>query len=87
MKKQYEKPLIAVENYMLTQAIASCGTKISATNSQCVIDDPDAPDGFRNLASAFGYFSAGCLTQPSMDSVEDNICYHTSANAMFSSGT
>lgn len=86
MKQKYEKPLIAVENYILTQSIANCSTRISATNSQCVINDPDAPDGFRNLASAFGYFAGGCMTQPSMDSVEDNICYHTSANAMFTSG-
>ena len=86
MKKKYEKPLIAVENYVLSQAIASCETKIGFVSSACVFDDEDAPDGFRNLAG-IGCFTADgkCTYQPNIKDVYDNICYHTSANAMFQS--
>ena len=86
MKKKYEKPLIAVENYVLSQAIASCSTRIGFNSSACVFDDVDAPDGFRNLA-AYGYFTADgkCYFEPVIEDVRDNICYHTSANAMFQS--
>lgn len=86
MKKKYEKPLIAVENYVLSQAIASCSTRIGFNSSACVFDDVDAPAGFRNLAG-IGYFTADgkCTSQPNITDVYDNICYHTSANAMFQS--
>lgn len=86
MKKKYEKPLIAVENYVLSQAIASCSTRIGFNSSACVFDDEDAPDGFRNLAG-IGYFTADgkCHFKPDTADVYDNICYHTSANAMFQS--
>ena len=84
--KKYEKPLIAVENYVLSQAIASCETKIGFVSSACVIDDEDAPEGFRNLAG-IGCFTADgkCFFEPKITDQNDNICYHTSANAMFQS--
>lgn len=86
MKKKYEKPLIAVENYVLSQAIASCSTRIGFNSSACVFDDEDAPDGFRNLAG-IGCFAADgeCDFQPNIGDEHDGICYHTSANAMFQS--
>lgn len=86
MKKKYEKPLIAVENYVLSQAIANCATKIGSLDSKCVQDDADAPDGFRNLAG-IGYFTEkpNCNFQPRISDEYDNICYHTSAGAMFQS--
>ena len=84
--KKYEKPLIAVENYVLSQAIASCEIKIGFVNSACVLNDVDAPDGCKRLAG-IGYFTADgkCTYQPNITDVYDNICYHTSANAMFQS--
>lgn len=84
MKKKYEKPLIAVENYVLSQAIASCETKIGFVNSACVFNDEDAPDGYRHLAG-IGYFTEACELQPKITDQNDGICYHTSANAMFQS--
>lgn len=85
MKMKYEKPLIAVEKYALTQTIASCSTKIGFEDSGCVLNDPDAPDGFRNLAG-IGYFvDEVCSFVPNIKDERDNICYHTSANAMFTS--
>lgn len=86
MKKKYEKPLIAVENYVLSQAIASCSTRIGFNSSACVFDDVDVPAGFRNLAG-IGYFTADgeCDFEPNIGDEHDSICYHTSANAMFQS--
>ena len=82
--KKYEKPLIAVENYVLSQAIASCETKIGFVNSACVLNDVDAPDGYKRLAN-IGYFTGVCVLQPIGMDPNDGICYHTSANAMFQS--
>ena len=86
MKKKYEKPLIAVENYVLTQTIADCGVKIGFADSDCVIDDNDAPRGFRDLAN-IGYFTAsGCdYEPPSNPDGYDKICYHTQAAMLFTS--
>lgn len=84
MKKKYEKPLIAVENYVLSQAIASCEIKIGFVNSTCVLNDVDAPDGCKSLA-VIGYFTGVCELQPIGMDPNDGICYHTSANAMFQS--
>ena len=84
MKKKYEKPLIAVENYVLSQAIASCETKIGFVNSACVLNDVDAPDGYKRLAN-IGCFTGVCEWQPIGMDQNDGICYHTSANAMFQS--
>ncbi len=50
MKKQYEKPTLAVEYYQLTQAIAACVTKIGFLNSDCVKKDPDATNKMKDLA-------------------------------------
>lgn len=82
--KKYEKPLIAVENYVLSQAIASCEIKIGFVNSTCVLNDVDAPDGCKSLAG-IGYFTEVCEFQPEITDPNDGICYHTSANAMFQS--
>ena len=86
MKKKYEKPLIAVENYVLTQTIADCGVKIGFADSDCVIDDNDTPRGFRDLAS-IGYFTAsGCRFElSSNEDGYDKICYHTQAAMLFTS--
>lgn len=84
MKKIYEKPLIAIENYVLSQTIASCETKIGFSNSDCVSADDDAPDGFRNLAGS-GFFTGECTYEPDVEDPNDSICYHTSASLMFTS--
>ena len=86
MKKTYEKPSVAIEYYELSQAIAACETKIGLLDSQCVLADPDATAGAKTLAQNWGYFSAGaCQLDAAGMENGDGICYHTSANAMFSS--
>lgn len=86
MKKQYEKPTLAVEYYQLTQAIAACVTKIGFLDSACVKKDPDATYHMRDLAYD-GYFVSvpGCEQVPTDMDQDDSICYHTNANAAFNS--
>ena len=86
MKKQYVKPMIAVEQYVLSQTIASCATKIGFLSSDCVKNDIDATNQMKDLAWS-GYFvdSNNCeISSVGMD-VLDGICYHTNANAAFNS--
>ena len=85
MKKKYMAPAIAIERYELTQSIAGCSTKIGFLNSACVEKDPDATPEMKDLAG-FGFFTdSKCdLSAVGMDS-NDGICYHTNANAAFSS--
>lgn len=90
MKMNYEKPLVAVERYELSQAIASCITKIGFTNSTCVIDDRDAPFKMKQYAELFGMFSTDCTVEITTTSFaegvsEDGICYHSTINSAFTS--
>lgn len=88
MKLKYEKPMIAVESYELTQMIASCSTKIGFLNSECVKKDPDATNQMKDLAWS-GFFlqdpENGCADFPTGMDGFDSICYHTNANAAFNS--
>ena len=86
MKKQYVKPMIAVEQYVLSQTIASCATKIGFENSECVIKDRDATNQMKDLAYS-GFFTeqGNCSIYATGMSGDDKFCYHTNANAAFSS--
>ncbi len=89
MKLKYEKPMLAVENYMLSQTIAACVTKIGFRNEECVLKDVDATFQAKNLAS-IGFFSQGllrssCSLQATGMDTMDAICFHTNAAAMFTS--
>ncbi len=88
LKMKYEKPMLAVEYYQLTQAIASCVTKIGFNDSNCVLKDEDATWQMKDLAYV-GFFTdnllSGCgLSAEGMDGY-DGICYHTNANSAFNS--
>lgn len=86
MKKNYVSPTVTIEYYRLTQAIASCATKIGFLDSDCVKKDPDATNEMKNLAWS-GYFSekGGCRVFAIGMDEYDKICYHTNANAAFNS--
>lgn len=85
MKKPYEKPMLAVEYYSLTQSVAHCNAiKISAVSSQCVLNDPDSTNEMRNWAYRNGFISGSCNIDMS-GYKSDTICYHTSTNAAFTS--
>jgi hypothetical protein len=88
MKIKYEKPLVAVERYELSQAIAGCITKIGPNGSNaCIRTDPDTPGAMRSDANR-GYFADNtCLPMfiVNQGAMYDGICYHTQANATFPS--
>lgn len=85
MKMKYEKPLVAVEHYELTQTIAACAAKVGFLNSACVLDDPTATNEMKGLAQ-IGWFVEGyCDLFTVGGSTEDGLCYHTNANTAFNS--
>ena len=83
VKKQYEKPMLAVEYYQLSQSIAACATKIGFLDSDCVKNDPDATNKMKDLAWE-DYF-VECIESPTGMDDYDSICYHTNTNAAFNS--
>lgn len=91
MKKFYEKPMLAIEQYSLTQSIAGCtGIKIKGKGSSAdVLADPDATSQMKSLASAFGFISAGGCLRPldgyteSGGSGGNTICYHGPIKSAF----
>ena len=85
VKKQYEKPMLAVEYYMLSQSIAACATKIGFQNSECVIKDTDATNKMKDLAYDNYFVEGACSAYPIGMADYDSICYHTNANAAFTS--
>ena len=83
MKKPYEKPVLAVEYYQLTQAIAACATKIGFLDSACVLRDADSTPMMKGLA--WEKYFVTCEEQITGMDERDKICYHTNANAAFTS--
>ena len=87
MKKKYERPVIEVENFQLTQQIASCsGVKINLTSGDCVLNSPYATEEMRRYAMV-GFFMDNDTCMPisvGMDDM-DGICYMTNVNMAFSS--
>ena len=90
MKMKYEKPLVAVERYELSQAIAGCVIKIGPSGTRtCIRTDADTPAVIRSRAND-GYFADitclpldGFMVTPGTQF--DGVCYHTSASAIFPS--
>lgn len=83
MKKTYQKPAIVIENFMLTEMIASCEYTVNIqTTSNCAtnLDDSSLMDGWKKL----GLFNSGCETivpdgmplGPGGNG--DKLCYQTS---------
>ena len=68
----YEKPMVAVERYELSQTITACITKI------------DAPREMKSLAVG-KWFTSQCDNFMRGGQSSDGICYHTNANAAFKS--
>ena len=86
MKIKYEKPMVAVERYEMSQAIAACIIKIGPAGTQyCVQNDAQTPDEMRDWALN-GYFvgeAKGCSEFVTEGQIFDGICYHTQAGATF----
>lgn len=79
MKKTYEKPLVAVENFVLSQAISACDIKIGPNgSSNCVIADTDSTPDMVNYAKSYWFISNVCEIAAKDTEPNDGICYHTS---------
>lgn len=84
MKKTYEKPAIMVENFMLSEYIASCDPSFS--------NNMNLDNWLNDLKGSFGVFNDAyqCDREPTPGSDYDlgggtKICYHTSTSVVFSS--
>lgn len=84
MKKIYVKPAIEIEDFLLSEYIASCDPSFS--NNMDVDDIMGAVQGFT------GYFTQamGCrnIAQSGVDYISPNgtkLCYHTNSAVVFSS--
>lgn len=84
MKLTYQKPMMKLEAYAVAQAVPSCSIQISFTDSMCVINDPDSSTIMKDLAWS-GFFGNGCQMSAAGMEEDDSICYHTNANATFTS--
>ena len=83
MKKSYNKPTIMVENFMLSECIASCDPSFS--------NNMNIDDLIKDVNEFTGYFNEAyrCGTEvPSGVDIEFagiSLCYHTSSSVVFSS--
>ena len=86
MKIPYEKPMMAIERYALTQSIADCAKKIGFMDSACVLKDPDSTGEMKDLAYDNG-FLAGYCSDPVEGGQDDSdgVCYHTLTTIAFNS--
>lgn len=84
-KKKYIAPVVTIEHYELTQTVTSCERKIGFMSSECVINDADSTDQMKDLAYSSFFNSGQCEVYPKGMDEYDSICYHTNANAAFSS--
>ena len=85
MKKKYERPVIEMERFQLTQQISSCGAiRINLANAECVLESASATDEMKNLAHV-GFFMDGCKLQATGMEDNDGISVMTNVNVAFSS--
>lgn len=84
MKMKYEKPVVAVDRYELSQAIAGCSIRIDLADSLCFLRDPDSPAITKSMASQ-SWFVEGCMKAPLAGMDYDGICFHTQVNAALKS--
>lgn len=86
MKMKYEKPMVAVDRYELSQAIAGCVINVNSTGSVCFLTTEGIPPQMKEFAAS-GWFvdPVGCITQTAEGTTFDGICIHTSANGALKS--
>lgn len=85
MKLKYEKPMVAVDRYELSQSIAGCAVKVGASDSGCFLRDSDVPNKMKSFAY-YGWFADGnCRMRVIAGNDYDGFCYHTAANSYLQS--
>lgn len=90
MKMKYEKPMVAVDRYELSQSIAGCeNIKVSYTDSGCFLLDPDVPFILKSHAMGNLWFADDTCGNVVVEgevldggAVYDGFCYHTQANSV-----
>ena len=86
MKKQYERPVIEMEDFQITQQITSCGSmKINALSAECVLESRFATAQMRRLALAGSFLDNSCAKSVVGMDVGDGICVMTNVNVAFTS--
>ena len=94
MKLHYQKPMVAVEHFSLSQSIAGCSIKIGFASNTCVQNDSDTPPEMLSIAVQNPlYFAEGCTEGGQLDVITNEIpgvphtmlCYHTQTSATFTS--
>lgn len=100
MKMKYEKPLVAVDRYELTQSIAGCDhIKVNAAGYMCFLVDTDIPIEIKSFAIGGVWFADNSCTNQVVQGVQgiqaenaghnpilyDGICYHTQVNSALTS--
>lgn len=92
MKKEYSKPCIAVENFLLQEFIAgSCNVKMNYANGDCVTIEKLTDGGVNatlakqiaGLIKTDNYFTYSCENVYDGTDASDGYCYFTAANAIF----
>lgn len=93
MRMKYEKPLVAVDRYELSQAIAGCSVKVGLADRGCFLRDADVPAQMKSYAY-YGWFVDTTGTNPCNTKIAagqtynddaDGFCYHTNANGALTS--
>lgn len=86
MKMKYEKPMVAVDRYELSQAIAGCtAIKIGLTSAACFLADDDAPPISKAYAANGWFADNTCFNKTVAGVTYDGICYHTQVNGALTS--
>jgi hypothetical protein len=88
MKRKYTEPVVMMENFKLSDYIASgCDTQITSVNSTDT-STGCLPQDLQSLnTSPRNYFveTLGCSTVASSDNVSGAHCYYALANSIFTS--
>ena len=84
MKRIYEKPVLLVERFALTQMLSSCSVLINIADSACVLADDDSTLRMKSMA-LYGYYLEGCDLHRTGVDYEDGVCILTATNTVFSS--
>ena len=78
MKNLYEKPAVLVENFTLSENIASCDPSFS-NNMDSIIEDVKGFTGYFTSE-----YSCSNMAEPGIDyGIDQKICYHTSSAVIF----
>lgn len=82
MRKTYQRPLAVIEEFMLTEAVASCSNAVFRVTEGCANNG----DWVEALKESFGIFSTelGCTEVPTEGTEYEQGCFHGSTGGFVS---